>query len=423
MVRVACAHDAAAVARPLAHEERSALRTRRSDDRRIPRDEVTCRVLLAPVEDAALLALALEDATAVARTQHAGIFDDRLGRLALRISRARDELAKAAVLDLHRPPACRTCLVDLFLFDLDLREELFSAREILGERRVEITQQRYPIVVLFLDAVETLLHLRGERLIEDVGEELDEHIVDDDADRRGPEAALFELGVVPLNGIDDGRVGARPADAFFFERLHQRRFRVTRRRFSPVLRFEDRTQVHRLTLIDRRQVLLALVFFGRVLVGRLFIDLRVAGELEHGAGRAQAALVRVDFNGRLVVHRRRHLTCDKALPDQPVNAQLRGIEEWLQTLRRALDVGRPDSLVRVLSVSRHLELLAVVELGAERRVDVFARLIHRKGRQTCRVGAHVGDEAGGAFFSNVSPPAKSTLFPYTTLFRLNCRPR
>ncbi len=54
---------------------------------------------------------ALDDLAAVLGTDRAGVFDDRLRRLALGIARARDEAPEAAGLDDHRAAAVRADLV------------------------------------------------------------------------------------------------------------------------------------------------------------------------------------------------------------------------------------------------------------------------------------------------------------------------
>src|SRR5665213_2583528 len=89
---------------PLLHHVVAAHRARLLRHR-IPRDEITRRVVRAAVERAPLARLALGDHPAVLGALDAGVFEDRLGGLALRIAGARHEPPEAPGLDDHRLPA------------------------------------------------------------------------------------------------------------------------------------------------------------------------------------------------------------------------------------------------------------------------------------------------------------------------------
>ena len=55
---------------------------------------------------------------------------------------------------------------------------------------------------------------------------------------RRHEVLLFQPGIVAVNECgDDGGIGRRPADAFFFQFAHQRGFGVARRRLGELLLF------------------------------------------------------------------------------------------------------------------------------------------------------------------------------------------
>src|SRR5699024_7215575 len=68
---------------------------------RVPRDKVALGVLAAAVEHPALLTLALDDFPAALGALGAGVVDDFLHILALRIAGAGQKLAVAAELDHH----------------------------------------------------------------------------------------------------------------------------------------------------------------------------------------------------------------------------------------------------------------------------------------------------------------------------------
>src|SRR5215831_5553345 len=101
--RIDAADDLVAFSTRFADQERTARAALRADDRRIPRDEVALRPVVAAVEQlAAFASTLLDDHAAVDRTDDARIDDDVLRRLARRIAGARDELAVAAVLEDER---------------------------------------------------------------------------------------------------------------------------------------------------------------------------------------------------------------------------------------------------------------------------------------------------------------------------------
>ncbi len=87
-----------------------------------------------------------------------------------------------------------------------------------------------------LDLIEFFLHVAGKAQVHHLGKMIDENVRHLHADFGGEESAflLFDVAAV-LNLADDGGIGAGSADAFFFQRLDQRRFVVTRRRFREVL--------------------------------------------------------------------------------------------------------------------------------------------------------------------------------------------
>src|SRR5207249_1293465 len=104
------AADDAALQRPLGDEGGPALRARLGH-RPPPDDELAVRVGGAAEEGAALARAALDQLSRAAGLGARDAERDRLGRLALRIAGAGDELAEAPVLDDHRLAARRAILV------------------------------------------------------------------------------------------------------------------------------------------------------------------------------------------------------------------------------------------------------------------------------------------------------------------------
>ena len=88
----------------------------------------------------------------------------------------------------------------------------------------------------------------------DVREVLDQQIVDGERNLRRDQPPVDALYVAArLDGGDDRRVGARPADAVLFQRADQRRLGVAGRRLGEVLLGQELQQVQRIALFQRRQ--------------------------------------------------------------------------------------------------------------------------------------------------------------------------
>src|SRR5699024_7231629 len=99
-----------------------------------------------------------------------------------------------------------------------------------------------------------------------------------------------------------------------------------------------------------------------------------------------------------VEQRVHHLAGDGALPDQLVQTRLVGAQISLHLLRQARARSRANGLVRFLRVLRFR--LVAARLGGQGLVaitllDAGAQLAHGFAGQRYRVGAHVGDQAGG----------------------------
>ncbi len=242
----------------------------------------------------------------------------------------------------------------------------------LAVAAVERGDEVEPVLLAVGDLVEDLFHLGGEADVDVVGEVLAQQA----GHRKRGEARHQRLALprdvaAALDGGHGRRVGGRPADAFFLQPLHQRRFGVAGRRRGVVALGGERREiqglvepvgrVHLVAHGELRQQRLLLAELGRRIVAALDIGAQVAGELDRlAAGRED----RAPAVGRPAFDLDRgaqqlgvgHLRGDGALPDQLVELQLVALEHALERLRRAAEVGRADRLVRFLGVA-HLGLV------------------------------------------------------------------
>src|SRR5258705_13010684 len=131
----ALARPLSALGHALREERRSALRAGLGDRSR-PGDELALGILVAGVEGLAALAPPLHELAAAPRLGARDAEGDGLGGLALRIARARDELAEAAVLDHHGLRAGRARFVG------ELVGRLLPAAQVLGVLAVGIAGAR-----------------------------------------------------------------------------------------------------------------------------------------------------------------------------------------------------------------------------------------------------------------------------------------
>ena len=320
-------HDATA-RRPLGQERRPALRTGLRHGV-LPDRERAGGIGGAAVEDAAAPATPGHE---LARASRLGARDpqgDRLGGLALGITRARDEPAVAAVLDDHRLAAGRARLVGGLVGgalvpaqiagvaavgigrarqelaeaapaleqglaaigaglprlrpDLDVAHLLLGAAQFGLEASVELLHRVGPGAVAVLDLVERVLHLRGELDVHDLREEGLQEVGHLDAELGGKEGAALAPHVAALvdDGPEDRRVGGRAADPQLLQDFHQRGLGVTRRRLREVLLGIEPEQGEHLADFERGNRTLRLVLGGRLaLLAALHVHGGEALELE-----------------------------------------------------------------------------------------------------------------------------------------------
>ena len=121
------------------------------------------------------------------------------------------------------------------------------------------------------------------------------------------------------------------------------------------------------------------------------------------SGRTEQIAGGLDIRRDGVQNRLGHLAGDKAAPDQLVQLVLVAGQKALDVVRRQIDVGRTDRLVRVLRAVLGLKdarLARIVRL-AEAAEDIVSRRIRRFRRQTQGVGSHIGDQTGQAVLTQL----------------------
>src|SRR5690606_16020735 len=303
----------------------------------------------------------------------------------------------------------------------DLAQHLVAALlallERLLERAVELAEHLAPVQVALLDAVQLALHLAGEAHVEEVREQAHEELRHRLTQRRGVEALLLELDVLPVHERgDDLRVRRGPADAELLQLLHQARLAEARRRLREVLRrheVDDGARLPGLQRGERGEVVQRAVV---ALLAGLRVEAGEAVELHDRPGGAEQVEARAgvargvpaadrEVDGRGVVDRRRHLAGDEAEPDELVETELVAVEIVLHGLGRAGRVRGADGLVGLL---RALLLLAGPETRRTGDVAVAEALEGPGaggrgglGGDAGGVGPHVGDETDGALAADV----------------------
>ena len=131
------------------------------------------------------------------------------------------------------------------------------------KRIVELVEHLDHVVLGGGDLVELVFHVGGELQVEDLGELLDQQVVDGHPQIGRVEPPFFLLDVAAvLDRLDDRGIGAGPADRLFFEGLDQRGLAVARGRLGEVLGRVEAVQVERLAGGQGRQQLVFLLAAG-----------------------------------------------------------------------------------------------------------------------------------------------------------------
>src|SRR3990172_366426 len=347
--------------------------------------------------------------------------DEGFGVLAFRVTAACEELPVPSPLDDHELAAFFAGDVRGRLFCLDVAHLDLGFFEALGKGLVEILDRLYPRHLAFFDLIEFFFHLRGEGDIHYHGEVVHEQVAHEHAELRGPKLVLDLRDIVPfLDGGNDRRIGARPADAFFLERLHEERFREPRRRLGEVLFGIELDERERFSFGERRKHGLFVLVI-RCLVLRLFfhIDRHESREFDHGARGPEGIFPGLDVDRRLVDDRGIHLACHETVPDKLVELVLIGLEVLFDCVRLPHHRRGTDGLVRLLSTLGtrvHRRLFRHVILP-ELAGDQLPRLVLRLLAHAGRVGPHVRNEADGPFFAHVHAFIQRLGYPHGPLCR------
>ena len=268
---------------------------------------------------------------------------------------------------------------------------------------VEVGQPLHPVALPGGDAVEVVLHLRGEAVVDQPGEVLLEQADNrEGGERRHQRSSALEDVAAVLDRAEDRRIGRRPSDAQLFQRLDEARLGVASGRVRRVRLRLDAGGLDRLSLLHRWQPALAVVALGLLVVGFLDVRTQEAGERDDLAARAELG----DLFGGAGAHdphadgvsrRVAHLRGDRALPDQLIETELVAAQLAAHLTRRAETIaGGADRLVRLLRVL-HLALVTTRRirdvLGAVQLAGLLTCCSQRGLRQRRRVRPHVGDVA------------------------------
>ena len=323
-----------------------------------------------------------------------GGFVQVAGVVAVRVAGAADKATALAEADVQRLAALRAGFVEAFGGDLGAADA-FLLGNLLVESLPEAVEHRNPLALAGGDIVKLVFEPGGEVVVDVLGEVLGQELVDDLAGIGRLEALLVENHVLAiLQRRDDRRIGRRPADAELFQRLHQRCFRIARRRLGEMLLAGQ--LVHRQHVADfqQRQLGAVLVAVGGI-VDVFLVHGDKAGKGLHLAGGAEHAVTDRDVDGGGIEFCGGHLAGQRPLPDHVVQLELVGGQERLDRFRRAEDRRRAHGFVRFLGVLglvlEHRRRFRQV-VGVEVLADVEADLLDRVVGERHRVGTHVGDQ-------------------------------
>ena len=118
-----------------------------------------------------------------------------------------------------------------------------------------------------LNFIELLFHLRGKLHIQQIRKRLHQQIIRLFADVGRLEFTFLFLDVLTVNNrFHCRRICTRPANPKLFERLDQRRLRVTRRRNRKMLFRTQLAQIHLLANRQRRHSLVGIIIGALILV-------------------------------------------------------------------------------------------------------------------------------------------------------------
>ena len=353
-VGIAAVEDAAALASPLYHMAFVAFR---AHDAGID-DDGFVRIAGGAFQVATIGALAIDHEGAAVVTFHVGHFFGAFGQavrldvLAVRIVRAGQIFPVATDLHDHLGAAFLTGHIgDFLIFLLIFFRFHIGFGELFGEDIVEAAHDFLVGGFAFGDFIEPSFQVRCEAYIDDAFEIFLQKVRHFEADVGGYELLpIFGHIAALLDGIQNGRVGRRAADAFFFEGLDEAGFGVAGRRRGEVLLAFGFLVHHHLAFSKRRQEIFFLVF----LLGGNRKD-REAREKHMDAGGFQEIVAALDGGGGALLDLRRHLGGDEAIPNEGIEPHLVAGKHVGQRGRRELQIRRTDGFVGILGVLRLAE--------------------------------------------------------------------
>ena len=356
-------------------------------------------------------------------------------RIALIIQMVRILQIRAIPADAHMQTVADLNRIDLAsvdftqLRDLLLQTGMRLVRRLRGTLTGTEIEAGQPIPAGLLtarDLVKTAFHI-GSELVIHIPREL--RFQQFDHGKREPRRNQRTTALIHVPAIDNrgnnARIRGRAADFLLFQRFHERRFGVTRRRLSFVSVGTNRHRSERIARIHRRQrhivirllirfdgfaglrslfnasSSIALLRFGgraAALTGRL----HKAGELDDSAGSLEYGFP-IRFGRCRQSHGRRgtgcvcHLAGKRALPDQRVQLELIS-RHFACDFRRVAEfrTRRPNAFVGFLRTRGFCGILfrRIRQIVfAEMLDDRFTRSCDRFLRQRHRIGTHVGNIA------------------------------
>ena len=329
---------------------------------------------------------------------HAGVLGDGLGVFTLRIARAGQEFAEAAVFDDHSTAAELADLIGFLIGDLDALFVQIDLRllQLRGKVRIKLPQDLPVIHLAGFHLVQLGLHGGGELDIHDILKFVDHQIGDGFAQIGGPQGPALLGHIFPVqNDGNGGRIGGGASHALFLHGLDQGSLGVAGGGLGKMLLRIYRAVFRRVAGLQagqRRSVALLL------LVGALLIQGQKAREGHALAGGPEQIAAAADVCRDGIQNGVAHLAGDKALPDQLIQAVLIRRQAPADALRLQAGIGGTDGLMGVL---RRFFLGEDPGLGGLIFRAVAAGDIGpRRGGSLCgdaqRVGTHIGDETGVA---------------------------
>ena len=273
----------------------------------------------------------------------------------------------------------------------------------LSVAEVEAGQPLGAVLAAGGDGVQLILHGGGEVIVHQLGEVVLQQAHHREGNPGGHQrVATGEHVAAVLDGLDDGRIRRRAADAQVFHLLDQAGLGIARRRIGGVAVRAHRGRRQRVALLQVRQAgILAGALGGHVLVG---LEEARKRDGAAGGGEVRVAAVRGGLYGHL--HGRtlrvRHLAGHGALPNELVELVLLGVKLACQLARGGETLaGGADGLVGLLGVF-HLAVIGTRSVGDKLRAEDGG------GGPTCGVEALLGQGGRvGTHISNVAVLVKT----------------